>query len=296
MDTPLTTQKSWGWRVATYLFLAGLGSGSTLVGIGYGFLFRSPSMVTKVGLVIGPPFVIMGCLFLLIDLGRPSFSYLLIKRPKDSWITRGFFILSGFILLGLVHIVFWIGPWPLIKDWSSLWNVLGGTVAVFAVLTSIYPALLLGCSPIPLWNTPILPVLFLVSSASMGIAAIVLWTVHVLGFPSQEVSFLLDMDAFLIVLEIFLIILYFHGMKLFGVAKISVKNIVVGRFAPLFWGGVVLIGLMIPFVLELTGGWTLLPALFVLIGGYLLRYIIVMGGIKIPLSVQGVILPIPGKN
>jgi hypothetical protein len=32
------------------------------------------------------------------------------------------------------------------------------------------------------------------------------------------------------------------------------------------------------------------------IGGYLLRYIIVMGGIKIPLSGQGVVIPIPGKK
>ena len=296
MGAPLVTQKSWGWRVATYLFLAGLGSGSTLVGIASGFLFRSSSIVTKVGLFTGLPCVIVGCLFLFIDLGRPSLFHLIIRRPKDSWIARGFFILSGFILLGLALILFWIGPWPLSKAWSSLWKVLGCIAAVFAFLTSIYPALLLGCSPIPLWNTPILPVLFLVSSVSMGIAAIVLCTVHVLGLPSQEVSFLVDLDAFLIVLEIFLLLLYFHGMKPSGTAKISVRKILVERFAPLFWGGVVLIGLVIPFVLELAGGWTLLPALFVLIGGYLLRYVIVLGGIKIPLSVQGVILPILGKN
>lgn len=296
MEKRLVTQKSWGWRIATYLFLAGLGSGSALVGIAYGFLFKYPSAVAKVGLTMGPPFVMMGCIFLLLDLGRPSFSYLMMRRPKDSWIARGFFILSGFILIGLIDIVLWIGPWPLIKDWSSLWNFLGCVVTVFAVLTSIYPALLLGYFPIPLWNTPILPVLFLVSSASMGIAAIILWMVHALGFPSQEVSLLLRLDALLIVSEIFLLILYFHGMNLFKTAKISARNILVGRFAPLFWGGVVLIGLVIPFVLEMVGSWPLVPTLCVLIGGYLLRYIIVMGGIKIPLSVQGVIIPIPGKN
>ena len=296
MNTPLAAQKSWGWRIATYLFLAGLGSGSTWVGIVYGLLFRPSTFVTKVGLLVGPPCVLLGCFFLFFDLGRPSLSYLILRRPKASWIARGFFILSGFILLGWVLILFWIGPWPVIRDWSSPWIILGCLTGVFALLTSIYPAFLLGCSPIPLWNTPILPVLFLVSSASMGISAIVLWTVHVLGLSSQEVSFLVHSDAFLIILELFLLFLYFRGIGPSGAAKVSARKILTEGSAPLFWGGVILVGLVIPFILELTGESTLLPGVSVLIGGYLLRCVIVLGGIKVPLSVHGVILPIPGKN
>jgi polysulfide reductase chain C len=223
-------------------------------------------------------------------------SYRILRRPGDSWIARGFFILSGFIGSGLALILFWIGPWPLIRAGSILWNVLGFTAGVFAFLTSIYPAFLLGSSPIPLWNTPILPVLFLASSASMGTAAMVLWAVGIPGFHSQTLSFLVETEALLIVSELFLLFLYFHGMKLSETGKRSVRKILAERFALLFWGGVVGIGLVLPVVLEAAGGSTVLPALSVLIGGYLLRYVIVLAGIKPPLSVQGVILPIPDRN
>ncbi len=295
IDAPLVTQKSWGWRIAAYLFLAGLGSGSALLGIVCGFLSGSLAPVTKAGLLTGPICASLGCLFLLIDLGRPSLSHRILWRPWDSWISRGFFILSGFIGSALILILFWIGPWPLIRDGGFLWNVLGFTAGVFAFLTSIYPAFLLGCSPIPLWNTPILPVLFLVSSASMGTAATAVWAARIPGLYAPALSFFTELEAFLIVLELFLLFLYFHGMKLSETAKVSAKKILAEKFAPLFWGGVVGIGLILPFILEAAGA-ILLPAFFVLVGGYFLRYVIVLAGIKPPLSVHGVTLPVPDRN
>ena len=292
------TQQVWDWRAAAYLFLAGVGSGSTLVATAYALLFESYSAVTGVGLTMGPLLVILGCLFLFLDLGRPFLSYLAPSRPGHSWISRGFLILSAFVILGLIHSALWIWPWQVMEEGGGIWTVLGVSNAILALLTAIYTALLLGSSPLPFWNTPILPVLFLVSSVSTGIAAILFVTLHLLrwSLPYGEVSFLLQADGVLIVLEILLIILYLYGMKLGTVAKASVMNVVRGRLAGLFWVGLVAIGLVIPLVSEWAGDWTFLPTVCTLIGGYLLRHIVVMAGIKIPLSAQGVIIPIPGKN
>jgi polysulfide reductase chain C len=294
----LETQQLWDWRTAAYLFLAGAGSGSTLVAMAYAFLLDSYSAVTGTGLIMGPSLVVLGCLFLFLDLGRPLLSYLAPRRPGQSWISRGFLILSAFIILSFMHTALWVWPWQVMEGGSSVWWAFGAVNGILALLTAIYTALLLGASPIPFWNTPILPVLFLVSSVSTGIAAIVLVTVHILGLsvPLEEVSFLLQAGGVLIVLEILLIILYLYGMKLGTVAKGSVMNVVSGKLAGAFWIGLVGIGLVVPLISEWAGDWTFLPTVCTLIGGYLFRHIVVMAGIKMPLSAQGIIIPIPGKN
>ena len=52
-----------------------------------------------------------------------------------------------------------------------------------------------------------------------------------------------------------------------------------GHLAPLFWGGLVALGLVIPLLLDLLGGLRVpaaVPAILVLVGGFVLRYVIVM--------------------
>lgn len=298
MPRRLETQQLWGWRAAVYLFLAGTGSGSTLVAVVYAFLFNSYSTVTAIGLMVGPPLGILGSFFLFLDLGRPLLSYLAPRRPGNSWISRGFLILAAFILLGLIHLALWIWPWQVVESGSSTWWFFGALNGVLAFLTAIYTGLLLGASPIPFWNTPILPVLFLVSSVSTGIAAIVFVAVHILGLniPPDEALFLIQTDGVIIVLEIILIAFYLYGMKLVSAARGSVTTVVRGRLAGSFWIGLVGVGLVVPLVSEWTGDWTLLPTVCTLAGGYFLRSIVVSAGIKVPLSAQGIIIPIPGKN
>lgn len=298
METRFVAQKSWGWRVAIYLFLAGVGSGSTLVGLAYGFIFRYLPTVVKVGLAMGPPLVIFGCLFLVFDLGRPFVSYLTPEHARHSWISRGILILSAFIMTGLIHSALWIWPWQVIADFSWTWIILGTINIVLSLLVSIYTGLLLGYTSIPFWNTPILPILFLASSVSTGISAIVLITVHVLGgmASAKEVSWLLNIDVAVILGEMVVVTLYFYGMKLITVARVSVMKIIFGALAPLFWIGFVLIGLVIPMMSAFFSGGTFFSSLCGLTGGYLLRYVVLRGGIKSPLSAQGIIIPVSAEN
>ena len=48
---------------------------------------------------------------------------------------------------------------------------------------------------------------------------------------------------------------------------------------PLFWGGLVVLGLVIPLLVDVLGArWVpaVIPALLVLVGGFILRYVVVM--------------------
>ncbi len=296
MQTRFETQKLWGWQAAAYLFMAGLGSGSLFVAVVHGFLYQEAS-VAKLGFLIGPVLLIVGSLFLLLDLGRPILSFLAPRRPRSSWISRGFFILCASILFSLLQMALWVWPWQVMGDFSGAWKVLAIVNGILALFISVYPGLLLGCSSIPLWNTPMLPVLFSVSSLSTGIAALVL-AVKWLGFDlfPKGLEFLLFSERMLVILEMILVVLYFYGMKLVAVARESVKSIILGRWAGRFWVGLVGIGLVIPLLTGWIWGDTVVSGVCVLIGGYLLRDIVIRGGVKMPLMAQGMIIPIPGKN
>ena len=59
----------------------------------------------------------------------------------------------------------------------------------------------------------------------------------------------------------------------------SAAPLLSGHLAPLFWGGLVALGLVIPLLLDLAGGLrvpAVVPAVLVLVGGFVLRYVIVM--------------------
>jgi polysulfide reductase chain C len=80
-------------------------------------------------------------------------------------------------------------------------------------------------------------------------------------------------DRFAIMFEIVMLALF---LILLGSAAAPLTT---GQFAPLFWGGLVVVGLLIPLVLDLLGGLrvpALVPAILVLVGGFILRYVIVM--------------------
>jgi formate-dependent nitrite reductase membrane component NrfD len=98
-------QKSWGWLVVIYVFLAGCGGGTFLFSYMLRFLGRY-EQVAKIGLLTGPVFVALGTLMLIFDLGSPARCYRLFTTPRtlaSSWMVRGSWILTAFIILGLAY-------------------------------------------------------------------------------------------------------------------------------------------------------------------------------------------------
>jgi hypothetical protein len=86
-----------------------------------------------------------------------------------------------------------------------------------------------------------------------------------------------------------------------------VRALTHGRLAPAFWGGLVTVALVIPFILEAVKGYAsispaAMPALAVtssvigLVGGFMLRHVIVYGGTRVPLNVRGVSVPHPPEE
>jgi polysulfide reductase chain C len=151
----------------------------------------------------------------------------------------------------------------------------------------IYTGLLLGYSqPIALWRTALLPVLFFVSALSTGIMAIVLIGLF-LGAAETQLALLANIDAVILIFEMFVLIVFLYNAYRTIESRFSAKRILAGAVAPSFWMGVVACGLVIPFILELTGAAAGLAAVLGLFGGLCLRYSILAGGTLGSLTASG---------
>ncbi|OGP92628.1 MAG: hypothetical protein A2156_04540 [Deltaproteobacteria bacterium RBG_16_48_10] len=302
-------QQVWRWEIAIYLYLAGMGAGSYVVGTITNWLFNPtlPKMISgfhldlaKPALLWGPIFVAIGAPFLILDLGiKRRFLYACLN-PKTSWVARGVLILSTFIVLGLT--VFGISFFypQLIIDRPSPWLLLEIVSVIFAIATALYTGILLkSVKYVPLWDTPLLPVLFLASALSTGSMGIILAMMGSgLLFSHAETILLahkmVHPERILIVVEGLILALYLiTRYRAKDQGGTSVRLLLFGKLKPLFWGGIVLIGFIFPFSLEYI--YSRCPdcpellyttGFFLLCGGFFLRLGVLASGVKEQLPMQ----------
>jgi polysulfide reductase chain C len=301
----LKPQKEWKEIIAIYLYLAGMGAGSFVIGILIDWLGVeiNPSFLpslnllgytlnfSKVPILWGPIVVAIGAPFLILDLGiKWRFMYACLN-PKTSWVARGFIILSIFIILGLALLVKSILPFEWLHGESSLWRIPEIIAFAFAFATAIYTGILLKATKsIPLWNTYFLPLLFLVSALSTGSMAIILSTLGtgLFAHDAGALKVLMGEEQILVVIEG--IVLYLFLSRRYRAAeqgKDSVRLLLFGEMKLIFWGGVVFLGFIFPVVLEniasfFPGNALLIFAagILLLFGGFFLRLGILHAGIK----------------
>lgn len=305
---------NWGLPVIGYLFLAGLGagaytvSGSVLLRGGSGSFGTQYFKLARYGALLAPLPVIIGTGLLILELGSFEvgnyFKFInLFLTINLSPMSIGSWLLSVFILASLVYAyTFWADDSKPGDDFDLLRKRLAWIGVPLGIAVAIYTGILLGAMPArPFWNSPILAMLFLVSALSTGVAGILL--LHAL-FGSAETEepqqtqgsyILAASDAMLIGFELLVIFLFLIFAHLtVGNVKEAVSVILSGgSLATLFWFGVVVLGLLLPVLIELKyvipkllhhreysapRGVELLVPVIVLIGGFLLRYVVVVAG------------------
>lgn len=297
-------QEEWKGMIAIYLYLAGMGAGSFVIGTLIGWLKLSyPAFrcsihlfgyvlnLSNLPILWGPLVVAIGAPFLVLDLGIKRRFFYACLNPRTSWVARGFFILSIFIVLGLVILAKSILPFKWLHPESALWRIPEIIAFAFAFGTAIYTGILLKATKsVPLWNTSLLPLLFLVSGLSTGSMAVILSTLGT-GFFSHDpgaLNLLMHGEQALVFVEaIVLYFFLFRGYRVAEQGKDSVRLLISGEMKMIFWGGVVLLGFVFPLILEniasFSHGNTLLifaAGILLLWGGFFLRLGILRAGIK----------------
>jgi polysulfide reductase chain C len=301
----LRPQEEWKVIIAIYLYLAGMGAGSFIIGTllhWLGATLNPPSIpsieifgyrldLMKVPIFWGPIMVSIGAPFLIFDLGiKRRFMYACLN-PRTSWVARGFLILSAFIVFGLVLLAKSLLPFEWLSIGSTLWRILEVIAVVFAFGTALYTGILLKATKsIPLWNTHLLPLLFLVSALSTGSMAIILSTLGtgVFSRDAGALKALMGGEQILAVIEGIVLYLYlYRSYRASEQGRDSVRLLLFGDKRLIFWGGIVLLGFVFPVILENIGSLfngnvalIFVSGLIMLCGGFFLRFGVLSAGIK----------------
>lgn len=303
---------AWGLPIALYLFLAGMGAGAFLSAVVAEMYSKSRfHPLTRAGLVLSGPLVALGILLLVADLGagksEPWRLVLLFMNPTSP-MTWGIWVLSPFVptalLLGWLEVDFFNPPWPVVQwvrrlgfRYRTRLMQLG---AVLALTISIYTGLLLGVvHGIPLWNTSILPMLFFVSALSTGLAAcVVVSQLTAKGTEgahlSQTYFYLNQVHSALIIIEtIFIFCWLFIVANGSMTAAQSVALLLNGPLSPFFWIGIVFFGIVDPLLIyiyevvwhrALAVHWVLISDSSVILGGFVLRYLVIAAALPVILA------------
>ena len=277
-----TPQTEWIERRGILFWLAFF-----FIELGAGAFFIASFFNIVWGMVIG--WLICGLLgggLHLLYLGRPLRFLRMFLRPQSSWISRGIIFVTVFLALGLIHIVLTFLD-------TRIFSLFVAT-NIFAFLVIIYGGFAMCCiNGIPLWNTGLLPVLYVVAGIWGG-AELTMGVILTSGALTKIGHSVEEITRVLLVFFAFLVVVYFIAVRYSSVTgDFSVREIVGRRWKPLFWIGVVLVGIMIPLgvvVSSYTLALERIPIALLwlsifggLLGDLVLRYLILKNGFYSPL-------------
>lgn len=283
-------ESAWGWLIVVYLFLAGSGSGAFLAAVYCDLLAPDWSKsLAKAGSLVAGPLVAIGTVCLVLDLEAglwEPWRQVYLTKNLSSMIAWGVIILSGFIPVALLYAaalneITFIGK--IAKKYIRILEYLG---SLLAIATATYTGVLIAVvNGVPFWNTPMMPILFLASAISTGLAAamIVAAIIDITTIKTLS-NFALGHVIFLAFEGLVLMLLVFMSLTRSTEAAISANMLISGVLSPYFWVLVVILGILIPFILsiieyyeygEMPKALVIGSDLLVLIGGMSLRALII---------------------
>ncbi len=295
------TQRVWDINHAIWFTLMGVGGGVFLAGRilnlteGLGYLLGIPTVDVVSFLAIA-----VGGAILVADLGRPLQAWRAFVNVRTSWISWGawsdliFLVVAGLLVLPALSLG---GSEP----FSGLgWDPHGGdggglaleiVAGVAAVVVMTYAgAVLARPRAIPYWNSPAVPLQFLLSSAAMSVAVVMLIEV-IAGEPvtaGQMVLLAVLTAALLVTMVVHLLTRTAEPGK-----RESLERLLRGQYRGLFAGFVVAAGTALPLVLAIVGAaasgardvLAVLCFLLLVPGGFWLRLITLRVGIFPPVHI-----------
>lgn len=281
----------WEWPIFIDLWAAGVAGGGYFAAFLVDrFTGRKHKLLMQVATWVGVPLALLGVLLLVLDLGNQLWAWhLFVRFMPVSPMSLGSWILLLWSISGVALIALWFAeslepaeqPTDVLARVASMLRplvpateILVWIAFVLAVLLITYTGVLLSNTRIALWATVLLPALFVVSAIFTGTAAIRL----VLTLLGKEIPEEFGKAS--------LILAVLQAVALVGfLVTVPAGVLVAGPLSIWFWAGVVLVGLLVPFGLEIgtlklkvTTPLVLASTLCVLLGGLILRAVVVIGG------------------
>lgn len=286
---------AWGWEIPVYLFLGGVAAGLLFfAGLFYllGKAKKYPAAARKAPVLV-PVFLALGLFVLFLDLHHKPYFWRLyttikIQSPM-SWGAWTLLLITPLSMIwAALHIREWFPNW----DWKFQWlrdleeffsgykKHMAWGMTLLGLILGIYTGILFSAfNARPLWNTSILGPLFLASGLSAGSALIML-----ISNKHKERRVFAKIDLIVIAVELFFIIHMLMGFQASTQVQIDAAQIFLGGSltAP-FWIFVVILGMLVPAVLEIMELRhfkipVIIPVTLILFGSFMLRWLISNAG------------------
>ncbi len=266
-------QDVWQSWIALAFFFGKIGSGIFILS-----LFLGSPMAAIVGLVLEN--VGKGGA-LLIHLGRPERFWRALSRPQTSWIARTVWAMGIFTAIAVIYL--------LLPEGSTAWHVFRVLAGIFAIIVAVSDGFVVNASPaIPLWNTAMMPFLFLLYSLLAGTTVYLFMTASGL-VSSVHAAYLEHMEIALIIVNLIAVLIYLLSISNSSpAARQSLQLLIKGTYAGMFYGLVILVGFVLTLLMLLlfaSSGSALVVGITAaadLIGHFFIFYLLLKTGVYAP--------------
>ncbi|VEI58286.1 cytochrome c nitrite reductase, NrfD subunit [Pasteurella multocida] len=303
----------WDHTIAVYLFLLGISAGAAMLAVllkraGLAGDDPSENNVIRCTAFLAPLSIIIGLVILIFHLTKPwTFWYLMFNYSTTSIMSMGVMLFQVYMLFLMLWlaIIFHKLVASLIEKYAKPFAFVNKLIAVATKFTGLIEIILIILSVLlgaytgfllsalisyPMLNNPVLPILFLASGTSSGVAALIMCTLLFTkeDTHSKSLAFIHKFEVPVVCIEIFLLAAFFIGLYLGGGQKTVAFEtaLLSGFWANVFWIGVVGIGLVLPLILNVianhqlkhTKGFMVFVSCLGLIGVLCLRFFILYAG------------------
>lgn len=284
----------WHWPIPVYLFLGGMAAGIIFFASYFMITGKDKKMpaTVKYAMAIVPFAIVLGLLALFYDLTHKLYFWRLYTTIRFSspmswgaWILMLITPLSFAWLATYMEEIFPKWDWKfdfvktIIKFLKDKRKLMAYILLPSSIILGIYTGILLSAfNARPLWNNAILGPLFLTSGMSTGAATIILLA------KGKERHLFSKIDMVLIVIELFLIVHMIMGLYAGPQVQLDAIHLLVGgEFTVMFFVFVVILGLIVPGIMEALELYgfkvpVAVPAVLILIGGLVFRFVMVEAG------------------
>lgn len=285
----------WEWQIPVYLFLGGLVAGMMIIS-GY-FIFSGRTKNTQCSCFLIPMIALigisLGMFALFLDLEHKwhvwrFYTTFQLTSPMSwgSWILL--LVYPLLILNALIRIPDRFQErYPKAELFAKrltshpfVVKMIGVMSMIVGGLLGMYTGVLLSSfGARPAWNSSMLWILFLVSGLSSAAAFI-----HMVAREREERELLAKADNGFLVFELFIFMLLLIGFLSSSQVHIDAAMLFIsGPFAAVFWVFVIGIGIVIPLIIQILAvnhkiNHTPVAPIMVMLGGLLLRFVIVSAG------------------
>jgi len=276
-----TQQKDWidgrGNFIAFAFFLGGI-SGGLYLAAAYFDSLLGMFVAWLLALCMGVSY--------MVHLSHPMRFWRMFMKPQTSWIARGFIFIMLFIGFTTIQLI--LSQW--VPEATGAITALTVLAGIFAFAQSIYTGFAVSyVSAIKIWNSAIVPVLFVTCGITGGLA--ILLAITMAGDHAQLIALENVTRVVLIALAIIIGVYLWNTTYSSAAAKAAINRLVGGSLAPLFWIGVFLFGIAIPIIISITtyfvgeasSGLLITAVVSEIIGGLALRFAILKAGVYTPL-------------